>query len=239
MGEVRSGGRPGLPLAEARQISERLREFVRRVARLDSHAQLAQRTRIGRPTITSWFRRKPVLPTAPHLIRLARETNLSLDWLLLGEGVPLRGAGGAPSVGVNALLDYFEAELKALNFPPFLSRSFLRYWRTEPRVVLARMQAWLLDEIVASLEAASRQHSSSTSAEMLNNVLLRAALMNEELAEDVLLVRKTLIAEEENRRTFARLLEEAKAKRDAFLASSRLFAGRETAQQIGQPSIEP
>lgn len=230
MAKTGHAGRRSVPMAEARRIRERLREFQQRVLQLSSQAELSKRTGIGRATITSWFRGKPAMPTAPHLIRLARATNISLDWLLLGEGAPLRGAGAPASSVVTGLLDYLEAELKAVAFPPELTRNFLRYWRATPGIVLARMRTWVLDEMIGMLETEVRSRDNGTIAEAVLNLLQQVELTNDELSDDARLVRRAIESDAATTDFLAQAIARTKAQREAVMASTQLFPSPERTQ---------
>jgi hypothetical protein len=80
----------------AQQIRDRLDHFV------DSHVgtryRLEQRCPgIGHSTVTGWFKTRPTTPRADNLVELATRVNLNPNWLLLGEGPPLRG-GAEPDL---------------------------------------------------------------------------------------------------------------------------------------------
>ena len=99
-----------VPAKDARAISKRLKDFAQR--RYGSWAEFLRRLDIGRTTGVAWARVKkaPSVPEVPLLLRLAREANLSLDWLLLGDGPELReGHGISPAQSVEAAI---EAELR-------------------------------------------------------------------------------------------------------------------------------
>lgn len=77
------------PAKDAEAISRRLRHFVQQ--RYGSWGAFEERFNIPRTTRLAWSRRKqPSVPDIPHLLRLARECNLNLNWLLLGEPPDLR-----------------------------------------------------------------------------------------------------------------------------------------------------
>jgi transcriptional regulator with XRE-family HTH domain len=95
---------------DAKAISNRFKDFARRrhksVAALLKHLDVSDRTGKG------WTRLKdPRVPDVPTLLRFARELNLSLDWLLLGEGPDLRHREVTTSYG--HFLATIEAELRA------------------------------------------------------------------------------------------------------------------------------
>jgi hypothetical protein len=99
-----------VPAKDARAISRRLKGFAQ--TRYGSWAEFLRQLDIGRTTGVAWARVKkaPSVPEVPLLLRLARETNVSLDWLLLGDGPELReGRGISPADSVEAAI---EAELR-------------------------------------------------------------------------------------------------------------------------------
>ena len=89
MGEV-TLSKTGVSDEDARAISERLKSFARE--RYDSWAKFIKKLGISRTTAVPWARveRTPSVPEVPRLLHLARATNVSLDWLLLGEGSEVR-----------------------------------------------------------------------------------------------------------------------------------------------------
>jgi transcriptional regulator with XRE-family HTH domain len=50
----------------------------------------AKKLGVSRSTVNKWFSEPPRTPDARHLLAMAQEDRLSLDWLLLGEGSRLR-----------------------------------------------------------------------------------------------------------------------------------------------------
>lgn len=92
---------------DARAITKRLKDFA--VRRYGSWAEFLRRLNIGRTTGVAWarVRRAPSVPEVPLLLRLARETNISLNWLLLGDGSELREGQGISQPGS------FEAAIEA------------------------------------------------------------------------------------------------------------------------------
>jgi hypothetical protein len=102
--------RTGLPPHEALGVSRRLKEFATR--RFGTFAAFLQRLRVQARTGKTWARRKtPTVPDVPSLVRFARETNLNLNWLLLGEGPEVRLRDATTPDG--HLLATIEAELRA------------------------------------------------------------------------------------------------------------------------------
>jgi hypothetical protein len=86
------GGQPGIPASRKRDIAKRLRTCGQRL-NCRTAALLADRLRIPRTTVVSWFRKEgAVTPTTANVIALAEEAEISPTWLLLGEGPELRGA---------------------------------------------------------------------------------------------------------------------------------------------------
>jgi len=74
---------------DAEAICRRLNQFVHR--RYGSWSAFEEEFGIPRTTRLGWSRRKnPSVPEVPILLRLAREANLNLNWLLLGESPELR-----------------------------------------------------------------------------------------------------------------------------------------------------
>ncbi len=91
-------------------ICRRLNQFVHR--RYGSWSAFEDMFGIPRTTRLGWSRRKnPSVPEVPILLRLAREANLSLNWLLLGEPPELRVR--AADNPVEQLYAIIEAELRA------------------------------------------------------------------------------------------------------------------------------
>jgi len=89
MGTRVGGGRKAPTKAEARAIRDRLQLYVR--SNYKSRLAFERRLRVSHATVTAWFGTDPAIPDTVHLLTLARKENLSLDWLLLGEGGELRG----------------------------------------------------------------------------------------------------------------------------------------------------
>lgn len=83
-------GRRQLPREIRKEISERLSEFVHQ--RYDTRHRFEQVEGFNHSTVVSWFNpRRYSTPDTATLVQLAREKNLSLHWLLLGEGPEMRG----------------------------------------------------------------------------------------------------------------------------------------------------
>lgn len=76
--------------ADLTALAERLEEVVRTVM-VTSWEGFARRVRVASSTCTGWKNKKNAPDTAA-LIRIARASGVSLDWLLLGEGPELREA---------------------------------------------------------------------------------------------------------------------------------------------------
>jgi len=102
--------RTRLPPHDALGVSRRLKEFATR--RFGTFAAFMKRLRVQARTGKTWARRKaPTVPDVPSLVRFARETNLNLNWLLLGEGPEVRQRDATTPDG--HLLATIEAELRA------------------------------------------------------------------------------------------------------------------------------
>ena len=93
---------------DARGVRDRLKGFARRYG---SWAEFLRRLKVPRTTGIAWSRLStPGVPEVPFLLRLAREGNVNLNWLLLGEGPELRERQAEdPAERVKAAL---EAELR-------------------------------------------------------------------------------------------------------------------------------
>jgi hypothetical protein len=98
------------PNKDAEAICRRLNQFVHQ--RYGSWAVFEDQFGVARTTRIAWSRRKsPAVPEVAHLLRLARETNLNLNWLLLGEPPDVRVA-----IAQNPVEQFYaviEAELRA------------------------------------------------------------------------------------------------------------------------------
>ena len=78
-----------VPFKEAQGIARRLGDFIRE--RYDSAADFDRKLGVPRTTRTGWTNtRDPRVPEAAYLIKLAREAEIDLSWLLLGRGHPIR-----------------------------------------------------------------------------------------------------------------------------------------------------
>lgn len=98
------------PVKEAAAICRRLNHFVHR--RYGSWSAFEAQFHIPRTTRLGWSRRKnPSVPEVPILLRLAREANVNLNWLLLGEPPELRVRPADNPV--DQLYAVIEAELRA------------------------------------------------------------------------------------------------------------------------------
>ena len=93
---------------DAKSIRDRLKAFA---VRYGSWAEFLRRLKVPRTTGIAWSRLdRPGVPEVPFMLRLAREANVNLNWLLLGEGSVLRERpADDPAERVKAAL---EAELK-------------------------------------------------------------------------------------------------------------------------------
>jgi len=77
------------PTKDADAIARRLKHFVQQ--RYGSWRAFEEQLAIPRTTRLAWSRRQsPAVPDTPLLLRFAREANLNLNWLLLGEPPDLR-----------------------------------------------------------------------------------------------------------------------------------------------------
>ena len=98
------------PAKDAEAICRRLNHFVHQ--RYGSWSAFEGQFDIARTTRLGWSRRKnPSVPEIPHLLRLAKEANLNLNWLLLGEPPELRVQPADNPV--DQLYAIIEAELRA------------------------------------------------------------------------------------------------------------------------------
>ncbi|MFC1640306.1 helix-turn-helix domain-containing protein [Gemmatimonadota bacterium] len=84
MGEPKPGGRNSLAPSEARAVQTRLRAHLERKGW--SIRQFHQRLAVPYSTVQGWFGDPVRTPETPHLHALAQKGNISLTWLLLGEG---------------------------------------------------------------------------------------------------------------------------------------------------------
>jgi len=76
--------------ADVLGFQRRLKEFIKR--RYGSVYEFAKTARFANSTVQSWTNPgKPKIADAASLLPLARETKVSLNWLLLGEGPELLG----------------------------------------------------------------------------------------------------------------------------------------------------
>src|SRR5437016_3296236 len=102
--------RSRVPSRDAKAISRRLKDFAQR--RHGSVAALLRRLGVSARTGKSWTKRNdPSVPDVPTLLRFARDANLNLNWLLLGEGPDLRHREVKTPYG--HFLATVEAELRA------------------------------------------------------------------------------------------------------------------------------
>lgn len=83
-------GRQRVPTSHAYQIRGRLVRFIR-LYRQQSTARFADAAGLQQATVRKWLRKDdPVTPDVATLLEVARRTNLSLNYLVLGEGPMLR-----------------------------------------------------------------------------------------------------------------------------------------------------
>ncbi len=95
---------------QAKTISQRLRALAQE--RYGSLEKFRSKLGVARTTGIAWFGgRHPSVPEVPFLLHLAENTNVSLNWLLLGEGPQLRQRQTVTDKG--RLLATIEAELRA------------------------------------------------------------------------------------------------------------------------------
>jgi hypothetical protein len=103
-----------LAKSDAVAISKRLRQFIRR---FESQSKFAQRFHIPRSTLRSWTNNTaPAVPEPAYLIEMAGEGNLSLNWLLLGEGPELTERKTTTAKG--AFMAAIAARLQATELSP-------------------------------------------------------------------------------------------------------------------------
>jgi len=77
---------------EAAKIAARLQKFLEKRYGTRYEASVAKDTGVPWGTVYRWTNvEEPITPETPTLIAIARGTGISLDWLLLGEGLPERG----------------------------------------------------------------------------------------------------------------------------------------------------
>lgn len=83
------GKRRTISNRDMRAICDRLRDFVQ--DHYHGWAELERRLHVPKSTHVQWTRKKdPTIPEVPYLLAIAQDSKLSLDWLLFGEGAPLR-----------------------------------------------------------------------------------------------------------------------------------------------------
>ena len=78
-----------LELDERRAIRDRLEWFHQQHYRNRQAMNLD--ADVAPSTASGWFHPEPSVPDTVSLVRIAERKNLNLNWLLLGEGEPLRG----------------------------------------------------------------------------------------------------------------------------------------------------
>ncbi|MDD5227323.1 MAG: helix-turn-helix transcriptional regulator [Methylococcales bacterium] len=76
----------------AENVITRLKQLLN----VKTDLELAEILGVSKPTISAWRQRNSV----PHTIciQIAQEKNVSLDWLLTGEGTMLKGGGANDSI---------------------------------------------------------------------------------------------------------------------------------------------
>lgn len=138
---ARGPGRRSIPDAEAGAIRDRLAGFIR--DRYGSVYEFTATFGHADSTVQGWLSKtKPRVPDSATLLALARDTRLSLDWLILGEGAAeLRDTSASMGVFADELRRTLVAELVAhggvhvreaemtLPEPRALFRSVLAQWR--------------------------------------------------------------------------------------------------------------
>jgi transcriptional regulator with XRE-family HTH domain len=139
-----SQGRKALPLKERRAIRRRLLQHSD--ARELTRADLRDVLRCGDTTITQWLNRNdPSTPDVVSLVRLARREGVSLDWLLLGEGVRHRLAVPAS----DRLPDLLEAAVVAAVLDRAPGWEWLVPGGTELVVECGQMYSTLAEQVSA------------------------------------------------------------------------------------------
>jgi hypothetical protein len=114
----------------AQQIRARLRDFIDTY--VGSQYALERRCPgIGHSTVTGWFKARPTMPSATSIAELAKRANLNPNWLLLGEGPPLRG--GAEG---NILERYRDAVVAEVAAAEHLARDQVLAWVPFPDALL-------------------------------------------------------------------------------------------------------
>lgn len=104
-------GRNRLEPQDALAIRDRLHAYAKET--YGTLRELARQIGVAYSTIQGWLRDPPRAPETPQLWLLATKGNLSVDWLLLGEGSQLRG-GNADTASLEAALrDEVVSQLKA------------------------------------------------------------------------------------------------------------------------------
>jgi len=95
----------------AKAIRERLREHYLKGPDALSQRELAERLQLTFQTVNAWFRNPPAMPDVATLHKIARLANWNLNYLLLGEGEPLRGPVPVPIDESALLRRHAEAEI--------------------------------------------------------------------------------------------------------------------------------
>jgi hypothetical protein len=102
--------RTGPPKSDARAISQRLIGFAER--RYGSWERFYLTLDFPRTTAGAWRGKSPRVPDPAALLRIARATNLNLNWLLLGEGEELRIDPPASETEADRVEAVIQAELR-------------------------------------------------------------------------------------------------------------------------------
>lgn len=103
-----------LDLTTRRAIRDRLADFVAR--RYKNRMRMESDAGVAHSTAAAWFNPDPSTPDTVAAVSLARRKNLSLNWLLLGEGPELRGVEGSGDVW-RIVRQTMIAELVSLGIP--------------------------------------------------------------------------------------------------------------------------
>ncbi|SRR6266550_2905188 len=105
-------GRKSLPSRDEKAICQRLKTFIR--DRFGTLYEFVQSTGAAPSTVQGWAAiKRPRVPDTATLLWIARETGLSLDWLLVGEGGDLRGTTAPLGEVADRLRETIVAELAA------------------------------------------------------------------------------------------------------------------------------
>lgn len=163
------GGRKAVPPDEAGPILRRLRGFL--TERFGNLYKATRKLDLNDKTVSGWFRAGRVPDTAT-ILKLGSMTGLSADYLLWGDGDPLRRARAEPKALGSSLRRKLRAELLADGMSAPAVDAFLLHGRDLLREVVAeyvqRGRVWaegrrdkshanLVEEVNAKLEENERQ----------------------------------------------------------------------------------